>query len=188
MVTYACDKELPTPVDVLDFWFSAGPNKWFSRDDTFDAAIRDRFLILHGKAATGAIDDWSKSADGALALIVVLDQFSRNLYRNSPRAFATDEKALDLSQNLIAKRQDTEFPINVRLWVYMPFQHSENLEIQDRSIELFSSIDDPENLRFARIHRDIIEKFDRFPHRNRVLGRASSAEELKFLADGGFSG
>ncbi len=187
-MTYASDKELPTPGDVLDFWFSAGAKKWFARDDTFDAAIRDRFLTLHGKAATGVIDDWSKNAEGALALIIVLDQFSRNLYRNSPQAFATDEKALGLSLSLIAKRQDIEFPINVRLWIYMPFQHSEDLEIQDRSIELFGTIGDPENLRFAHIHRDIIEKFGRFPHRNQVLGRTSSAEELKFLADGGFSG
>ena len=188
MVTYASDTELPISGDVLNFWFSAGPEKWFAKDDAFDEAIRDRFLTLHGKAAAGAIDDWSKSADGTLALIIVLDQFSRNLYRNSPLAFANDEKALGLSQNLIAKRQDIEFPTNVRLWVYMPFQHSEDLEIQKRSIELFGSIGDSENLRYAIIHRDIIEKFGRFPHRNEVLGRTSSAEELKFLAEGGFSG
>jgi len=188
MVTYASDASLPTPADVLDFWFSAGPKKWFAREDAFDDAIGDRFLTLHGKAANGGIDEWAMNPEGTLALIIVLDQFSRNLYRNSPKAFATDEKALGLSQNLISKRQDIEFPINARLWIYMPFQHSEDLEIQDRSIELFETIDDPENLRFAHIHRDIIQQFGRFPHRNQVLGRTSSAEELKFLADGGFSG
>ena len=188
MVTYASDPEFPTSGDVLEFWFSAGPQKWFTRQDAFDDAIGDRFLTLHAKAANGGIDEWAMNPEGALALIIVLDQFSRNLYRTSPKAFATDEKALGLSQNLISKRQDIEFPITVRLWIYMPFQHSEDLEIQDRSIELFETIDDPENLRFAHIHRDIIEKFGRFPHRNQVLGRTSSAEELKFLADGGFSG
>jgi len=187
-VTYASDPDFPTPGDVLNFWFSAGPKKWFAREDAFDDTIRDRFLTLHGKAANGGIDQWAMNSEGTLALIIVLDQFSRNLYRNSPQAFATDEKALGLSQGLIAKRQDVEFSINVRLWIYMPFQHSENLEIQDRSIELFGTIDDPENLKYAHIHRDIIQKFGRFPHRNQALGRTSSAEELKFLTDGGFAG
>ena len=188
MVTYAFEAELPTPGDVLDFWLSADPEKWFARDDAFDAAIRDRFLTLHGKAASGAIDEWAVIPEGTLALIIVLDQFSRNLYRNSPLAFATDEKALGLSQNLIAKQQDIEFPINVRLWIYMPFQHSEDLCMQERSIELFKTLDDPENLKYALIHHDIIRKFGRFPHRNQVLGRTSRAEEIKFLAAGGFSG
>ena len=187
-MTYASDSNLPTSKDVLDFWFSAGSKMWFTKDDAFDQSIRDRFLTLHGKAAGGGIDEWATGAEGTLALIIVLDQFSRNLHRNSPLAFATDEKALGLSQGLIAKRQDIEFPVNARLWIYMPFQHSEDLEIQERSIALFEAIDDPENLRYAHVHLDIIQKFGRFPHRNEVLGRTSSVEELKFLAAGGFAG
>ena len=187
-MTYASDTKLPTPNDVLDFWFSAGPKKWFAKDDAFDDTIRERFLALHVKAVNGSIEEWADNPVATLALIIVLDQFSRNLHRNSPLAFANDDKALGLSQSLIAKRRDIEFPMDVRLWIYMPFQHSEDLEIQDRSIALFETIDDPENLRFAHIHRDIILKFGRFPHRNEVLGRTSSVEELQFLADGGFSG
>ncbi len=188
MVNCVSDTSLPGASDVLEFWFSAGPKMWFARDDAFDKTIRDRFSALHGKAASGGIDEWSISAEGTLALIIVLDQFSRNLFRNSPLAFANDKKALGLSLNTIAKRQDIEFPTNVRLWIYLPFQHSEDLGIQERSIELFETIDDPKNLRYARIHHDTIEKFGRFPHRNKVLGRTSSTEELKYLADGGFSG
>jgi len=188
MVNCVSDTSLPGAPDVLEFWFSAGPKMWFARDDVFDKTIHDRFSTLHGKAVSGTIDEWSMSAEGTLALIIVLDQFSRNLFRNSPLAFANDEKALGLSLNTIAKRQDIEFPANVRLWIYLPFQHSEDLGIQERSIKLFETIDDPENLRYARIHHDTIEKFGRFPHRNKVLGRTSSTEELKYLADGGFSG
>jgi len=187
-VTYASDTELPSAEDVLDFWFSAGPKMWFAKDTGFDGTIRDRFSTLHHQAANGSVDEWSASAEGTLALIIVLDQFSRNLYRNSPLAFANDEKALDLSLKTIAKRQDIEFPIDVRQWIYMPFQHSEDLEIQQRSVALFATLDNAEGLRFAIIHRDIIRKFGRFSHRNHVLSRTSSAEELQFLADGGFSG
>jgi len=188
VVNCVFEDQLPAPGEVLDFWISAGTKKWFRKDCAFDDVIRDRFFNLHREAARGNVDGWAARAEGALALIIVLDQFSRNLHRNSPLAFANDAKALGLSQNAIVRRLDVELPMGVRQWIYMPFQHCEDLEIQKRSIELFSTIDNPEGLKFAIIHRDIIQKFGRFPHRNAVLGRTSSAEELKFLADGGFSG
>lgn len=179
--------KLPTNTAVLDFWFAAGPKKWFTKEDDFDAEIRTAFLPLHQQAVEGNLDDWADTAHGTLALIIVFDQFSRNLFRNSPDAFAADEKALGLSLKMIKKRQDIEFPQDVRSWIYMPFMHSENLGMQEQCIELFSAVGNEDNTRFAIIHRDIIKKYGRFPHRNAVLGRTSSAAELKFLADGGFS-
>jgi len=173
---------------VLDFWFAAGSKKWFAKDDAFDADICKRFLHLHREAAKGNMDEWASSAKGILALIIILDQFSRNLHRMSPLAFATDEKALGLSHTTIEKKQDIEFPTGVRQWIYMPFMHAENLEMQERSVELFDTIDDEGNMKAALTHRDIIRQFGRFPHRNEVLGRSSSVEEIKFLANGGFSG
>lgn len=180
--------DLPSSQQVLDFWFSAGPKKWFTKDDAFDGHIREQFLSLHQEAASGNVDNWSSTAEGTLALIIVLDQFSRNLHRNSPLAFASDAKALVLSQTAIDKRQDVEFPQDVRSWIYMPFMHAEELKMQEKCIELFSTIDSPGNMKAAITHCDIIRQFGRFPHRNEVLGRTSSAEELKFLGDGGFSG
>jgi uncharacterized protein (DUF924 family) len=182
------ETDLPIPAEVLDFWFSAGSKKWFSKDDAFDGLICKQFLLLHRLAAGGSLDTWSTSAEGTLALIIVLDQFSRNLHRASPLAFATDEKALGLSCAAIEIKQDIEFPIGVRQWIYMPFMHAEDLKIQERSVELFDTIEDEENMKAAITHRDIIRQFGRFPHRNEILGRTSTAQELKFLAEGGFSG
>jgi len=180
--------DLPTAKTVLDFWFSAGPKKWFSKDDAFDDDIARQFSALHEVAVKGQIDEWSSTPAGALALIIVLDQFSRNLHRNSPLAFATDDKALGLSQSLIDARQDIEFPADVRQWIYMPFMHAEGLAMQQRSVDLFTTTGNEENLKFAIVHLDIIKQFGRFPHRNNVLGRTSSTEELEFLASGGFAG
>ncbi len=182
------EPDLPPPEEVLDFWFSAGSKKWFVKDDTFDGLICKQFLTLHRHASGGHIDHWPTSAQGTLALIIVLDQFSRNLHRASPLAYATDKKALGLSRTAIEKQQDIEFPIGVRQWIYMPFMHAEDIAMQERSIELFETIDDPANMKAAITHRDIIRQFSRFPHRNEVLGRTSTAQELKFLAEGGFSG
>jgi len=182
------DPDLPSAEKILDFWFSAGSKKWFTRNDRFDEDIRRQFLPLYCEAAKGNVDTWSGSAEGMLALIIVLDQFSRNLHRNSPLAFAADEKALGLSRTAIEQHFDIEFPSSVRSWFYMPFMHSEKLEMQETSVRLFSTIDDKGNLKAALTHRDIIRKFGRFPHRNKALGRCSRPEELEFLATGGFSG
>jgi len=188
VVSCVFDGQLPVSAEVLDFWISAGSKKWFYQDATFDGAIRDRFFDLHHEAARGNMDGWAAEAEGALALIIVLDQFSRNLHRNSSLAYANDTKALDLSHTAIARRLDVELPAGVRQWIYMPYMHWEDIEVQNTSIELFSTIGDPGNMKAAITHHGIIQQFGRFPHRNNLLGRTSSAEELKFLADGGFSG
>lgn len=182
------DPDLPSAESVLDFWFSAGSEKWFTRNNSFDEEIRRQFLPLHHRAAKGNMDYWATRPEGMLALIIVLDQFSRNLFRNSPLAFATDEKALGLSRLAIEHHLDIEFPSSVRSWIYMPFMHSEELEMQETSVRLFKTINDKGDLKAALTHRDIIRKFGRFPHRNKALGRCSSPEELEFLSTGGFSG
>jgi len=188
VVSCVFNGQLPVPGEVLDFWISAGTKKWFCKDDAFDSTIRDRFFDLHREAVREHVDAWTAEAEGSLALIIVLDQFSRNLHRNSPLAYASDAKAFDLSRNAIARQQDVEVPAGVRKWFYMPYMHSEDLEVQNTSIELFSTLDDPGGMKFAITHRNIIRQFGRFPHRNNVLDRTSSIEELAFLADGGFSG
>lgn len=179
---------LPSPEDVLNFWFSAGPQKWFAKDDGFDAEIIERFSLAYQHAFEGKLDGWASTTQGLLALIVLLDQFPRNMFRGSPETFATDEKALNLAKKAIETRVDAELPRDVRMWVYMPFMHSEALGEQERCVELFTTLENDDALKFAIEHLDIIKQFERFPHRNAVLGRTSTQEELAFLADGGFAG
>lgn len=173
-------------LDVLKFWFGEDPEivrpTWFQRDDTFDAEIVARFKSVFEAAASGTLDEMAETPLGCLALVVVLDQFPRNMFRDDPRAFATDGKALGLSRAALARGFDEALRVLQRQFLFMPFQHSEVLEDQRRSIELFASIS-PETLDFARRHLDIIERFGRFPHRNAVLGRKSTAEELAFLQE-----
>jgi len=177
------------PRDILDFWFAAGPLKWFAKDASFDAEIRKRFAETHGVASRGELDDWMKEAQGALALIIVLDQFSRNLYRDDHRAFLNDGKALALARDAISRRMDVEVPMTARQWFYLPFMHSEDMAAQEESLRYHATrLEDAEVLRFAEIHTDIIKRFGRFPHRNAVLGRVSTPEEESFLAEGGFAG
>lgn len=179
---------LPSPEDVLDFWFSAGPQKWFAKDDDFDADIIKRFSLAYQHASEDKLDEWASTTQGLLALIVLLDQFPRNMFRGSPKTFATDEKALDLAKKAIDTRVDAELPRDVRQWIYIPFMHAEDLDEQERCVALFTVLENSNNLKFAIEHRDIIKRFKRFPHRNAVLGRTSTEEELAFLADGGFAG
>ena len=177
------------PRDVLDFWFAAGPEKWFTKSDAFDADIRRLFGTLHGEAASGKHDNWADEPRGALALILLLDQFSRNLYRNDHRAFAQDAKALALADMAVARRFDVETPETARKWFYMPYMHSEDLAAQERALGYFAGrLDDPETMKFAVEHRDIVRRFGRFPHRNAVLGRRTTPEEQSFLDAGGFKG
>lgn len=174
---------------VLGFWFEeAGPGRWFSKRASFDEEIRRRFGPLYAEAACGRLDAWRVRPDGALALIILLDQFSRNLFRDRPDAFAQDARALALAEGAIARRFDMIAPKKRRPFFYMPFMHSENLDDQNRSVELFKArLPASANLPFAKEHRDIIVRFGRFPHRNAVLGRAMRAEEAAYLAAGGFS-
>lgn len=177
------------PKEILDFWFSAGEGKWFTRDAGFDDEIRRRYLKLHGMAAEGQLDGWAKDTRGALALVIILDQFSRNLYRDDHRAFMQDDKALGIALAAIERNMDVELPMAARRWLYMPFMHCEDRAMQEQGLIYFATrLDDPETLAFAELHADIIRRFGRFPHRNAVLGRRSSAAEQSFLDEGGFKG
>jgi len=179
---------LPSPVDVISFWREAGPDMWFTQDEAFDAAIRTRFLPLYEAAARGELSAWEETPDGALALIIVLDQFPRNLFRLSPRAYATDAQALGAAHRALARGFDRSCDKELLQFIYMPLMHSEALPDQERCLARFEALDLPDNLRAAKRHREIIARFGRFPHRNAVLGRVSTAEEQAFLDEGGFKG
>ncbi len=176
------------PRDVLDFWFAAGEAKWWTKSDAFDADIAKRFGVTYAEALAGKLEDWINEPQGALALVIVLDQFSRNLYRNDHRAWAQDAKALALTREVIRRHFDVELPVGVRNWIYMPFMHSEDLACQQEGLTYFARLDQPETMKFAEEHIDIIKRFGRFPHRNAVLGRVSTPQEQSFLDAGGFSG
>jgi uncharacterized protein (DUF924 family) len=177
-----------TPADVLAFWRAAGPGLWFKKDEAFDADIRARFLRAHEAAARGECDEWAETPEGALALIVLLDQFPRNMFRESPRAFATDEKARAIARAAVDRGFDADFANPLRRFFYTPAMHSENLADQDFCVERCRMAGDEDGAKFALIHRDIIARFGRFPHRNAVLGRTTTREEQAFLDAGGFGG
>ncbi len=180
------------PADIVEFWTSAGPTRWFKKSDAFDDALRLRFEPVHHAAARGAYDAWAETADGALALVLLFDQIPRNLYRGSAHAFATDPLARRVARGMLDAGQDRAVTPALRSFCYMPFMHSEDLADQDLSVRLFErhAADDPErsNLDYAETHRGIIRRFGRFPHRNPALGRATTPEEQAFLDDGGFAG
>ncbi len=176
-----------TPHDVLGFWRDAGPSRWFRKDDAFDEQFRDRFLTAHEAALRGELDAWAGDANGALALLILLDQFPRNAFRNTPRMFDSDAKARDIARQAVRAGFDTQVEPDLRNFYYLPFMHSEQLADQDLGVELARALGD-EPLRYAIMHRDIIEKFGRFPHRNALLGRATTPDEQRFLDDGGFAG
>jgi uncharacterized protein (DUF924 family) len=180
------------PSDVVAFWLEAGPRKWFAKDDAFDNSIRQRFEALHRRASTGALADWAETAEGALALLILLDQFPRNLYRSSAHAFATDPLAYAIARRAIERGFDQKSAPELRPFFYLPFEHSERIEDQDRSVELCAAlkdaVGDKSTYDWAVIHRDIIRRFGRFPHRNGALGRVTTPEEQAFLDEGGFAG
>lgn len=174
--------------EVLSFWFEeSGPEQWWARDPRFDAEIRSRFGALHDRAVQGELHGWRDTPEGRLAEIIVLDQFSRNLYREDPRAFAADAMALALAQEAVRIGADQAVPPVQRQFFYMPYQHSESPRIHEIAVQLFESLDDPESLDFERRHKAIIDRFGRYPHRNRVLGRPSTPEEIAFLREPGSS-
>lgn len=170
--------------DVLRFWFDASPKDWFAKNPAFDEAIRDRFLALHENAAAGRLASWETSPRGCLALVIVLDQFPRNMFRNIARAFATDAQARAAARVILERGWDKAMSQHERLFAYLPFEHSESLEDQDLSCALMRDFDE-EQRRYAERHRDIIRRFGRFPHRNGILGRENSAAEIEFLAQPG---
>lgn len=178
------------PNAIVDFWRQAGPARWYAKDKAFDEEVRARFLEAHEAAARGELWDWESEALGALALILLLDQFPRNLFRGSAHSFATDSAALEVAQRAIAARRDAQITDVMRQFFYLPFMHAEDLAAQERCIALFEPLgaDYAENLKFAHLHRDIIARFGRYPHRNSVLGRKTSPQEQAFLDAGGFAG
>ncbi len=174
------------PEDIVRFWFSDTVRpKWFDSDPGFDSTLKERFEgILHG-AKHGALRDWTQSAHGTLALIILLDQIPRNIYRGSPLSFATDDQALALSAAAVEKGFDLELSSEERQFLYLPFMHSESLQHQEQGVQLYSALGMDEPLRFMLLHRDAIARFGRFPHRNAILGRPSTEEEQTFLKEPG---
>jgi uncharacterized protein (DUF924 family) len=177
-----------TPADVLSFWRAAGPEKWFTKDDAFDAEVGARFLTTYEAAARGALSAWEATAEGALALVIVLDQFPRNLFRDDARAFASDAAACAVTDRALARGFDQQLPPSDRPFLYLPFEHSETVADQERSLALFRALGDAELLRWAELHADIIRRFGRFPHPNAVLGRTTTPAEQAYLDSGGFAG
>lgn len=177
---------LPDPRDVVQFWRDAGPARWFQRDDDFDAQFRRRFLAAHEAAAAGRLAAWMETAQGALALALLLDQFPRNVFRGTVRVYATDAQARAVADKAIGRGFDAEVEPGLRRFFYLPFMHSESLADQERSVALNESAGE-DSLHWARHHRDLIARFGRFPHRNAVLGRQSTPQEEAFIAQGGFS-
>ena len=190
--------ESTDPQAILDFWFGAPHSTayatprevWFKKDESFDQSVADRFGTTIEQALRGELDPWAADADGALAHILLLDQFTRNAFRGDKRAFAGDAQALAAASAAVGARFDEQVPPFKRFFFYMPFEHCEGLAMQDESVRLFTRLvleapDLTEQLGYAERHRDVIERFGRFPHRNAILGRQSTAEELAYLAEPG---
>jgi uncharacterized protein (DUF924 family) len=174
--------------DVLSFWFDElGRKAWFVKDAAVDAKIRDRFLPLIEQLAAQPVDAAVTSAGRALATVIVLDQFTRNVFRGSARAFATDALALGIAKAAIERGLDQRLPADRRVFLYLPFEHSEDLADQERSVGLTAALGNEEYARYAVLHRDVIKRFGRFPHRNAMLGRTPTLEEIKFLKEPGSS-
>lgn len=177
-----------SPADVVRFWIEAGPDRWFAKDASFDADFKARFLDAHYAAARRELDDWTTTPEGALALIILLDQLPRNAFRDTAHMFATDPLALKFAKEAIARGDDRKVDAPLRPFILMPLMHSEVLADQDALIALLDQAEAPETHKFAVIHRDIIARFGRFPHRNACLGRETTDEEAEFLTGDGFKG
>ncbi len=181
---------MTTPAEalaVVAFWRGAGEAAWFAKDAAFDAEFRERFLALHERAAAGVLESWAATAEGSLALLILLDQFPRNCFRGSARVYGCDPLARAVARAALAAGHDRQVEAALRVFFYLPFSHSEDAADQDLSVAL----NDPlggENAASARGHQAIIARFGRFPHRNALLGRASTPEEQAFLDGGGFAG
>lgn len=174
--------------EILHFWFDETPPAlWFQKNEEFDQQIKDRFLAAYKLAADGLCDPWRDSAEGCLALCLVLDQFPRNMFRNQPAAFATDNRALNIARFAIARGFDQTLSVTRRRFLYLPFEHSEDLADQQRALALFKAMEaqDPLAYDYAVRHYDVIARFGRFPHRNAILGRENTPAEEEYLAQPG---
>jgi uncharacterized protein (DUF924 family) len=177
-----------TARDIISFWRDAGPHRWFKKDEAFDAEIRQRFLTTHEAATTGKLSHWKDTAEGVLALLILLDQFPRNMFRSEKRTFATDPLARAIAAGALLRGFDVQAPEGMRSFFYLPFEHSENIVDQERSLALYKAAGNADDIKWAELHADIIRRFGRFPHRNAILGRESTPEERTFLEQGGFAG
>lgn len=177
----------PTAAAIVLFWREAGRERWFRKDNNFDRALTARFHSAHIQAAERQFDHWNVQAEGALALQILLDQLPRNVYRGNAHAYATDSLALSYALSAINAGLDQQIDPSLRMFCYMSLMHSENLAMQQRCVDLFKALGG-DALEHAVEHRDIIERFGRFPHRNRVLGRITTPDEQQFLDAGGFAG
>jgi len=174
--------------EVVNFWFEEiEPALWWKKDDNFDALLIERFSEIHKRASRCELYEWRSEPEGRLAEIIILDQFSRNMFRGSARAFENDAMSLTLSQEAIACGADQALPPAQRVFLYMSFMHSESLQIHEVAVGLFRSSGNPGNLEFELKHKKIIEKFGRYPHRNKALGRQSTNDEIEFLTQPGSS-
>lgn len=170
--------------DILNFWFSPEHRSlWFAKSDDFDKKIRENFSDVHRQATQAELWSWRKTAEGRLAEIIVLDQFSRNIYRDQPQSFAYDSLALALSQEAISLQLDAQLNPEQRSFLYMPFMHSESKLIHEFALKLFQRLGNEINLNFEKKHKVIIDRFGRYPHRNAILGRVSTPEETEFLLE-----
>ncbi|GAB4525207.1 MAG: DUF924 family protein [Pleurocapsa sp.] len=174
--------------EVLDFWFSERVKPlWFKKSEEFDREIKERFESMYLQAKTGELDQWRNNPQSALALIIVLDQFPRNMYRQTPQAFATDDKAVEISKYAIARDYQQSFTSEQQVFLYMPLMHSEEQNEQALCVQLFTKLGKEDNLKFALKHQEIIDRFGRFPHRNQILERESTPAEKEFLTQPGSS-
>lgn len=181
---------LPIPAQanaIVDFWRAAGPGLWFAKDPEFDRRFREQFLSLYLAAASGELADWPETPQGAMALVILLDQFPRNAFRGTPRMYATDAMARRIADAALKAGHDQVVEAGLRLFFTLPFGHSETMADQDRSVALSEALGEP-NLTHAKRHRDIVRRFGRFPHRNPILGRAMTPDEQRYLDAGGYAG
>lgn len=181
-------QRLATPDEVIQFWREAGPEKWFSKDETFDQACRDRFMPTYEAAARGDLNEWELTPDGALAVILLLDQFPRNMFRGQRETYKTDPVALMAADRAIERGFDHKVESQFRRFFYLPFMHSESLADQERSVTLNEALGDKDSVKYAHHHHDIVARFGRFPHRNAILGRETTPEEEAFLKESDFRG
>ena len=176
------------PGEVVTFWTEAGPKRWFAKNTAFDDQVRNRFKAWHHAAARRELDSWAATAEGALALLLLLDQFPRNMWRGSAHAFATDPLARHVARKAVQAGFDKQVDKALASFFFLPFEHSEDLADQDRSCALAEASGDPSLAKWAHIHRDIVRRFGRFPHRNHSLGRETTEDEAEFMRSGGFAG
>ena len=175
-------QSMDDPQPIIDFWFSEAVRpRWFQSTDEFDQALIQRYEDIWQQAKHGKLDHWMQTAPGCLALVIILDQFPLNMYRGTAKSFSTEARSREIARHALELNFDAQMPVEQKAFLYMPFMHSEDMADQDRCLELFEQPGLESNLRFARHHRGIIEKFGRFPHRNAPLGRESTPAEIEYL-------